>query len=228
MFSSLKEKLRLKKLPKIKTLQIVALVCISLLFLLIFLPNYVISTRYNNFLYYRIDDVPAKPALLVLGTTKYVGKRPNMYYWPRIQAAYALYKAGKAPKIVVSGDNSTKYYDEPSTMKDDLVKLGVPPENIYPDDAGLRTLDSVIRAKEVFGLNEYIIVSQEFHCKRALFISREHGQQTIAYCAETIKQPSHVKIMIREFFARIKAGIDVWLISKKPEHLGQQSDILKD
>ena len=98
---------------------------------------------------------------LVLGTAKVLQNgRLNLYFKYRIEATVALYKEGKIEFVLVSGDNSVKGYDEPTDFKDELVKRGIPPEKIFLDYAGFRTLDSVIRAKEIFGQEQITIISQ--------------------------------------------------------------------
>ncbi len=109
-------------------------------------------------LYYQVEDVPNKKTAVVLGTIKYISGRKNLYYEYRLNAAANLWKAEKIKAILVSGDNSRKGYDEPSSMKEDLILRGVPAEYITVDYAGFRTLDSVVRAKEIFDLDDYIVV----------------------------------------------------------------------
>lgn len=90
----------------------------------------------------------------------------------RLDAAKELYDAGKIEYILVSGDNSTQQYNETDTMKADLVEMGIPEEKIYGDYAGFRTLDSVVRARDIFGQESYIIITQRFHLERALYLAR--------------------------------------------------------
>ena len=118
---------------------------------------------------------------LVLGTSRLErGGFANPYFLNRIEAAAALYKSGKVKYLIVSGNQSgggraNGGYDEPTDMRDALVAAGVPAKAIYRDYAGFRTLDSVLRAHEVFGQERVIIVSQHFHLARALFLAKSHG-----------------------------------------------------
>jgi len=179
---------------------------------------------FDTKIYKDIKNVPKKKAALLLGTAKYVKKgKQNYFYTYRIKAAVELWKAKKVDAIVVSGDNSTKYYDETTTMFKDLVKKGVPPEYIAKDHAGFRTFDSVIRAKEIFDLDDYIIISQEFHLKRALYIAKEKGQKAIGFAAHDIKGTNAAKRMeAREFLAGIKAFLDVNVLDTKPKFIGEK------
>ena len=190
------------------------------------IANIVIDRGYDEFIYSDVSKVPQKDVALVLGTSWSVHGRLNLYYTSRIKAASELYKAGKVKKILVSGDNSTKYYNEPKTMRKDLVKLGVKEEDIHLDYAGFSTLDSVVRAKEVFDLNEFIVISQFFHCQRALFIARSRNISAIAYATPYIEHEGKIKIFMRELLARVKAGIDIWIMNSSPKFLGEKVKII--
>jgi SanA protein len=161
-------------------------------------------------IYTDIKDIPAKKAALVLGTSKYVTKgKQNYYYIYRIKAAVQLWKAKKVDAIVVSGDKS-KYYDEVTTMYKDLIKAGVPSRYITRDFGGYRTFDSIVRAKEIFDLDDYIIVSQKFHLDRALYLAKVKGT------------PSYQKMEERETLAMIKAYLDINFLDTKPKELGKK------
>lgn len=198
----------------------------SILFVLLLLfaaDRYVVSFSKDR-LYTECDTVPHKRAALVLGCGKYVQGRPNLYYRYRIDAAAELWEAGKIDAIVVSGDNCRKGYDEPTSMKADLIERGVPAEYITIDYAGFRTLDSVVRAGAVFGLEDYIVVSQRFHCQRAIFLGQHHGQSVIGYCAGDVYGAAGFKMRLRESLARAKAVSDV-LFKKSPKYLGEQEKV---
>ena len=175
-------------------------------------------------IYNDIKKVPKKKAALLLGTAKYVKKgKQNYFYTYRIEAAVKLWKAKKINAIVVSGDNGTKYYDETTTMFKDLVKKGIPAKYIAKDHAGFRTFDSVVRAKEIFDLDDYIIISQEFHLKRALYIADEKGHKAIGFAAHDIKGTKAAKRMeAREFLAGIKAFLDINVLNTKPKFTGDK------
>ena len=115
---------------------------------------------------------------LLLGTSnKLVGGAANPFYSARIESAVRLYKAGKISGIIASGDNRDRYYNEPARMKRDLTLAGVPESAILTDPMGLRTYDSVIRCRDVFGVKNPIIISQDSHCKRALYIADSLGMK---------------------------------------------------
>lgn len=174
-------------------------------------------------IYTDIHKIPPKKVALLLGTAKYIAKgRKNYFYTYRIEATIRLWKAGKIKAIIVSGDNSTKYYDEPTTMQKDLIKAGVPRRYISLDYAGVRTLDSVVRAKRIFGAEDYIIVSQRFHLERALFIAKAKGIKAIGYVAKDIPNtPSAYRMQGREYLARAKAFLDIYLLDTQPKFEGK-------
>lgn len=176
----------------------------------------------------RIHDelarVPPAPVALVLGTSHRQRGRPNLFYGPRIQAAADLYHAGRVRAILVSGDNATRYYNEPWTMRRDLIAAGVPADYITLDYAGFRTLDSMVRAKAVFSQKELIIVSQRFHAARALYIAERAGLNAIAYAAADPPLGWYLPIRVREVFARTLAVLDL-LTGRSPRFLGNPEPV---
>ncbi len=123
-------------------------------------------------IFVQAENLPNYDVALVLGTSKYLGKVLNDYYANRINAAISLYNEKKVEAFLLSGDNAHRSYNEPWTMKRDLLKAGVPEQAIFLDYAGFRTLDSIVRSKEIFDADEFIIITQKFHCERALFIAQ--------------------------------------------------------
>lgn len=169
-----------------------------------------------------LADLGARPAALVLGTSRTLSDgRPNLYYAFRIEAALALFRAGKCEKIVVSGDNGTVDYNEPEDMKADLVARGVPADCIVCDYAGFRTLDSVIRFKEVFGQTGGIVVSQRFHNERAIFIGQAHGIDLVGFNAQDVTFATGFKTRTREVVSRVACVLDVHVFGTKPKYLGE-------
>ncbi|WGE70525.1 YdcF family protein [Actinobacillus equuli subsp. haemolyticus] len=168
-------------------------------------------------IYTDIEKLPKYNDAVVLGTSKYYSKgSPNLYYKYRLEAAMTLLKRGKVKNLLVSGDNKTPYYNEPKVMQNDLRRMGVQKELIKQDFAGYRTLDSIVRAREVYQLEPFVIVTQQFHCERALFIAKYHHIDAVCFAA---KYPEgHIKVRIREFFARLGMLWD-FLMDTQPETL---------
>jgi len=170
------------------------------------------STSDKVFSDYRL--LPDNTVALVLGTSnKLTDGSPNPYFENRIKTAASLYKGGKVTHFLLSGDNRSKYYNEPMEMKKALVKQGVPDSVITLDYAGLRTLDSIVRSKEIFGQDKITIITQPFHCNRALFISRFYHIDAVAIQAVEPSPEAMVKVYVREYFARTKAIIDLYVLS---------------
>ena len=172
-----------------------------------------------------VERIPDARAAVVLGCARTLKDgRCNLFYGYRIQSAAELYKAGKVKAVIVSGDNHVKGYDEPSDMKEDLVAAGVPADRIVCDYAGFRTLDSVVRAKEVFGAENFIVVSQPFHVRRALFLARGFGCDAYGYAAEDVRGVNSVKTLLREQLAKVAALMDV-VIRRHPKFLGKREEL---
>lgn len=175
----------------------------------------------GGLVYSDVASTPRREVALVLGAAKYVQDgRVNAFYWARIKAAAELFKAGKVRGIVVSGDNGRVDYDEPTQMKADLVALGVPAEFVTCDYAGFRTLDSVHRLERVFQQSDYIVVSQEFHVRRALYIAGDRGHNAVGLAVWTPGGYSGAKVRLREVLARAKAVLDVHILDTAPKYLG--------
>lgn len=191
----------------------------------VFFCNVRIGSYARPRLYDRVEDVPHRHAAVVLGTSP-TGRNggPNRFFHARIDACADLYDAGRIDRIIVSGDNRYVYYNEPAAMKSALVARGVPADVIFLDYAGFRTLDSVVRAKEVFGQSSFIVVSQRFHNERAVFIAGKKGIDAVGYNAGDVGFHYGFVTYVREWFARCKVFLDL-LVGKKPHFLGDPVDI---
>ncbi len=191
----------------------------------IFLCNYIINTFSEGKTFHNVTDIPQNEVGIVLGTAKKIaGGSPNLFYTYRIEATVALFKAKKIKFILVSGDNGTRYYNEPATIKSDLINAGIPADKIFLDFAGFRTLDSIVRAKEVFGLQSVTIISQEFHNQRAIYLAEKKGLKAIGFNAKDISGNSGLKVHIREYLARVKVFIDL-TFNTKPKFYGEHIEI---
>ncbi|HEY4655378.1 MAG TPA: ElyC/SanA/YdcF family protein [Cyclobacteriaceae bacterium] len=184
-------------------------------------------TSTSDAVYTDMDDVPGRDVALVLGTShRTIHGGPNPYFEKRIQTASDLYHSGKALHFILSGDNSTPYYNEPQEMKKALVRKGVPESAITLDYAGLRTLDSIVRSKEIFGQDKIVIITQSFHSYRALFISQYYDMDAVAMVAEEPDFDKSRHVRIREYFARAKAILDLYVLGTGPRFLGQKEELI--
>lgn len=208
--------MNLKKILKI------SIALVILLLVIIVLADWAVSRLSKKYLYDSKEQIPANRVAMVLGTSKKIPSgNDNLYFMYRIKAAADLYHAGKVTVFVVSGDNSQKDYNESQDMKDDLVKAGVPADSIFLDNAGFRTLDSVIRMKEIFGQNQFTIISQKFHNERAVTLAHHYDIDAIGYNAQDVTAYYGFKTMLREKLARVKMFLDL-LLNKQPKFLGDK------
>ena len=175
--------------------------------------------------YDSISHIPYYHTALVLGTSpqgRFGGA--NLFFVARINATAELFSAGIIDRILVSGDNRHKNYNEPEAMKRALIEKGIPEEIIFLDYAGFRTYDSIVRAKEVFGQTAFVVVSQKFHNERAVFIAGKKGIDAIGYNASDVRHGYGILTHIREWGAKCKVFLDL-LFGKKPHFLGDPIDI---
>ncbi len=180
-----------------------------------------IDSKSKDFIYSDINNLPYNKVGLVPGCNKYIAPGVlNIYYTQRINTTYKLFKAGKIDFILLSGDNALVSYDEPTEMKKSLIELGVPKEKIFLDYAGFRTLDTIIRANKVFQLDSVTFISQSFQNQRGVFIGEHQGMNIVAFNADYDDFENEKRIIIREFFAKIKMMLDLYIINKEPKFLG--------
>lgn len=180
----------------------------------------------NQYIYSDINALPERPVAVVLGTSRHYAGKMNPFYKSRVEAAAALYANKKVRAVVVSGDNATRQYNEPRMLRKDLIAAGVPADFVTMDFAGFRTLDSIVRAKEVFKLDSFVVVSQRFQVERALYIARAHDIKAIGYVAQN---PPYFgwywRVRLREVFARFLAVLDVTVLDTMPRFLGPKVDV---
>ena len=175
--------------------------------------NYAVVTASKDKIYDDIDAVPHRQVALLLGTNPITktGNR-STYYYNRILAAAQLYQAGKYDRIILSGAADETGYDKPEAMREDLKQLGVPDSIIMLDKEGFRTINSIERAKEVFHVDTMLIISQDFHNRRAIYQSQHYGIDAIGFnAADSPFRSSRYKNHLREYFARVKAVMEIRL-----------------
>lgn len=212
-------------MKKDKLARILASIAVGVLLIIAISNAWIIESTKGN-IYYSIDNLPVKNVALVLGTSdKLMSGENNPFFQTRINMAANLYKSGKVKHLLLSGDNRSKYYNEPQKMKNALKDMGIPDEAITLDFAGLRTLDSIVRCKEIFGLDDVIIVTQKFHCYRALFLSKYYGLDAVGMSTDAVPKSMAFKTVLREIFARTVAIWDTYIINKSPKHMGEREVI---
>lgn len=183
--------------------------------------NHRIVTHHEGKLHHDLATLPPRPVALVLGANAVTSNgAPNLHFVYRMDAAAALYHAGKVGHLLVSGDNHHVDYDEPEMMRRALIKRGVPFEAITCDYAGFRTLDSVVRARHVFAQEKIIVVTQRYHATRALEIARARGLDAIAFCSQDVARRHTIKTEAREVLARALTALDLYLWHRHPRFYG--------
>lgn len=206
----------------LKKIFLIGLILVVVSALFVWWSNYTIESKTKDSVTSDVSKLPNEKVGLVLGTGKtLVNGQPNLYFSYRIDAATELYKAGKVQYFIVSGDNSQENYNEPEDMKLALMEKGVPENHIFEDFAGFRTLDSVVRAKDIFGQNSFFIISQKFHNERAVFLAQKNGIKAYGYNAKDVNAYAGFKTNVREKFARAKVFVDL-ITDKKPKFGGEK------
>lgn len=185
-----------------------------------------ISLQTRSAIFNPTDTLPHYNVAVVLGTSKYLGRQLNSYYINRINAAINLYHHGGLKHLLLSGDNAHRSYNEPWTMKRDLLRAGVPESSIALDYAGFRTLDSIVRARKIFDTNNFLIITQGFHCERALFIARYHHIDAACLAVPGPTGYAGFYVQMRELFARVKAVLDLYVLNAQPKFLGPKEPII--
>ncbi len=177
-------------------------------------------------LFDQVTAVPHRHVGVVLGCSARMSDgRPNLYFVGRVAAAVELYQAKKVDYLLVSGDNGSRYYNEPIMFKKALVAAGVPADRIVLDYAGFRTLDSIVRAREVFGQTSFTVISQRFHNERAVYLALGRGMDAIGYNARDVGGAAGFKVHLRELIARLGAVAHVRLLDTQPRYLGPRVEI---
>jgi SanA protein len=187
--------------------------------------NWAIKSNAEGKIFDQVSDCPKVKVALVLGTSRTLKYgNDNLYFSYRIKAAVELYRAGKVEYILVSGDNGITTYDEPTDMKNALIAAGIPANKIFLDYAGFRTLDSMERALKVFGQKEVIVVSQQFHNERAIYLGEHFGMTVYGYNAKDVAKMGGFRTKVRERFARMKVFWDI-LFGVDSKFLGEAVEI---
>ncbi|WP_080928023.1 SanA/YdcF family protein [Vibrio nigripulchritudo] len=221
--------LKLSSFPKVwlwfKKAVLIAFVSAFTLSVALILVDRWVSWQTQDKIYYEAESLPNHDVAMVLGTSKYIGKKLNDFYTNRISTAIQLFQDNKVTSYLLSGDNAHRSYNEPWTMKRDLLKAGVPEDAIYLDYAGFRTLDSVVRAKEIFEADDFIIITQAFHCERALYIADYHDIDAVCLAVPGPEGTSGWFVRLREVLARANALVDLYIIDKQPKFLGPKVPI---
>lgn len=192
------------------------------LVLALLLGNLWVVNNTEGELYTNWAALPENEVGLVLGTSPFTREgAPNPHFAGRIAAAVELYQLGRVKHLIVSGANPDASYNEPRRMWQALTAAGVPAQAITMDFAGLRTFDSMARAKLVFGLTRFTVITQDYHAYRALFIGRKLGMSPVAYAPAGESSGPAFRPYMRELAARVWAILDLYLLDTAPRFVGE-------
>ncbi len=174
-----------------------------------------------------VEELGETKVGLVLWALVYSDGSPSPVLADRLIQAYNAYKAWKIEKIIVSGDNWRECYNEPENMEKYLVSLGVDKNDIYLDYAWFDTYDSFYRAKEIFGVKELVVFTQNYHLSRSIYIWNKLWMKTVGVKSDLREYYYMKQMRSREILSRLKAFLEVEFIDSKPKFLGDKVDMTK-
>jgi SanA protein len=185
--------------------------------LALFIPRLVTSI-YVAARIFTVETVPADRVAIVFGAEVKKDGTPSAVLRDRVETAVELYKNNKVEKLLMSGDNRFVDYNEPESMRQYAVSLGVPDADIVLDYAGRRTYDTCYRAKEIFKVDSAILVTQGFHLPRALFLCNSFGIEAVGVKADNYYYLKRLRLIwnIRETLATVQAMWDVYVEHPMP------------
>ena len=190
---------------------------VSVALLITFLPR-LVTGAYAADRSYREEEAPPRPVAIILGAGLRRDGTPTAILRDRVETAVDLYSNGKVEKILMSGDNRFVNYNEPESMRQYAISLGVPDEVIVLDYAGRRTYDTCYRAKAIFGVKRGLLVTQKFHLPRALFLCNTLGLESDGVEANQ-RRYRRISLLVwnlREQLATIGAFLDVYVSNPLP------------
>lgn len=174
------------------------------------------------------DSIEKADCILVLGALVYNDDRLSQVLKDRVDYAIKIYQAGKAERVLFSGDHGQTDYDEVNAMMDYAVSKGVPKEDIFLDHAGFSTYESMYRARDVFCVKKLIIVTQRFHLSRAVYVARGLGLDAAGVNSDPRVYSNATSDAIRESLARVKDFFTVNIFLPEPKYLGDAIPIFGD
>jgi len=178
-------------------------------------------------IFQKVDAIEDHQIILVLGAGVEQDDKISDVLRDRLDTAVELFTNRKVLRIIISGDNSRENYNETDSMRNYLLEAGIPPRIIFTDYAGFDTFDSIFRAREIFGAEKLILISQEFHLPRAIFLAEKLGIEALGFSANLRKYRNQPQMNLREVLANTKAVGNI-LFNSKPHFLGEKFDLAGD
>ncbi len=207
-----------------KILQLLLPLTALLLFVILLINYFVLSFSQDNF-FYQIENLPKNQVGLVFWASVKSNGTPSDILKDRLDVAISAFEKWKVKQLIVSWDNSQETYNEPVAMQEYLISMWVPKESIYLDYAGFDTFDSLYRAKHIFWVEEITLFTQDFHLKRAIYISSKLKIKTYWVQTNLHNYKTDNYNLVREVLARIKAFLDIEVNSSKPKFLWPTIDM---
>lgn len=190
--------------------------------------NIWVDVSASSYIHESMDDVPDRKVAIVPGCRVYRDGTPTATLEDRLIAALELYRAGKVSRILVSGDHAAPEYDEVNAMWRWLEARHVPAKDVFLDHAGLRTLDTMARAAEVFGVDSAVVCTQRFHLPRSVFLARRQGIDAVGLVADRREYRKRYRNKAREFVAKSVSFMDSYVFRTRPTHGGPEISINGD
>lgn len=198
----------------------------SLIFILLIIPNLTISGFYFNKIYTTENlAIDKEKSIAIVFGAGVVNKNPSAIFEDRLMVAKNLYDRNIVSKILISGDNSKVNYNEPLIGKNFLLEKNIDDDDIILDFAGFRTYDSCLRSNKIWDVKKAYLVTQSFHLSRALFICNNNNIESVGVSASLRPYKDHYKNIIRETLAQQKAFYEVLFFPHQPKFLGEKESI---
>lgn len=191
--------------------------------IVLFSVNYYVKSKTDSLIYHSENDIPKNNVGIIFGAG-INGNKPSKYLKDRLDAGILLYNSKKINKILLSGDNGSDAHDELTVMKNYCFQNGVDTTKIYIDYAGFDTYSTMYRAKNIFKINKAILVTQEYHLNRAIYIGNKLGIKSVGFSANTGEYRNYNYVCFREYFSIFKSAIDV-ARNREPHFLGSEINI---
>jgi SanA protein len=191
------------------------------------LANRTIASATRGVILTSATDAPERPVAIIFGARAWPSG-PSAILQDRLAVGIELYHAGKVGKLLMSGDHGQTGYDEVNTMLAYALKQGVPAEDIFLDHAGFRTYDTLYRARDVFGVQSAILITNAFHLPRALYTGQQFGLEVVGVASDRRTYRSWLRNQSREFLARTLAWLQIHVTRPRPRFLGPRIDLTGD
>jgi SanA protein len=196
--------------------------------LAVLVPNLIITQGAKAYIVQTPEEAPHAQAAIILGARIWTDGSPMDMLRDRLETGVRLYEQGKVDKLLLSGEHDQVPYNQVDTMLEYVLGRGVPPEDVFTDNAGLSTYDTMYRARDVFQVESALIVTQDFHLSRAVYTARHLGLDAIGVVADLETYRDYAPNAAREILARVNAIIELHMTRPGPAESGEPLPITGD